>query len=102
MKRALIVPAVVAVMVVLTAVRSGWVAALVLAAMAVVVLGGSALAILRIGKTQAARIAAATPAPTVMPVKHCDCCDRACLTGPVCAPGEEPLVTHDEPVTAAP
>lgn len=100
MKRALIVPAVFVVLIVLTGIRSGLVPALILTAMVVVLLGGSAWAVYRIGKAQAARIAAAT-APATQPVKHCDCCDRACLTAAICAPGAEPLVKHDDPAVAA-
>lgn len=103
MKRALIVPTVFAVLVLLTFLRSGLTAALVLAAMSVVALGGSGYAIYRIGRAQAQRVAALAPAAgraVTRPVQHCDCCDRACLTAAMCAPGPEPLVRHDAPALA--
>ena len=98
MKRALIVPAVVAVLILATGLRAGLVPALELLVIAVALLGGSAYAIYRIGQTQAGRIAAASAAAAApgatRPVKHCDCCDRACLTTAICEPGPEPLVRH--------
>ena len=86
----------VALLLVAVGLRAGVVAALVVAGIAVLLVAVAAGAFVL---TERRRLAAAAPAKPADGVKHCDCCDRACLMAKVCAPGPEPTVVHEPAVS---